>query len=176
MLHQLIPDYFVDTIFDIDLRYLQNQGIQGFLFDLDNTLILRGQYQFSDEVWGWLQEIRGQKFSIGIISNSRSPQAVKLAEYYQIPAVFRALKPRRKAFLDVLRLLDLQPSAAAMVGDQLFTDVFGGNRLNLFTILTKPLPGKEFIGTTVFSRQLEKMVWPWVLKHYQSGRRSESSD
>jgi len=51
----------------------------------------------------------------------------------------------------------LKPSQVAVVGDQVFTDILGGNRLGLYTILVCPLNKKEFIGTRVV-RQVEKAV------------------
>ena len=45
-----------------------------------------------------------------------------------------------------------------MIGDQLLTDMWGGNRCGLYTILVEPLSPREFIGTRVISRPLEKIV------------------
>jgi predicted HAD superfamily phosphohydrolase YqeG len=54
-------------------------------------------------------------------------------------------------------LLGTSPGETAVVGDQIFTDVLGGNRLGLLTILVMPISPKEFISTQLV-RKLERMV------------------
>jgi predicted HAD superfamily phosphohydrolase YqeG len=47
---------------------------------------------------------------------------------------------------------------AAVVGDQVMTDIWGGNRCGLPTILVEPLSGIEFIGTRLVSRNVERLI------------------
>ena len=42
----------------------------------------------------------------------------------------------------------------AMIGDQWYTDILGGNRLNIYTILVDPLSTKDLIITKI-NRLLE---------------------
>ena len=48
-----------------------------------------------------------------------------------------------------------------MVGDQIFTDILGGNRFGIKTVLVCPIAEKEIIVTKV-KRPLER----WILKKY----------
>lgn len=162
MLHLLFPNLYVSTIYDIDLDYLQRRGIRGMIFDLDNTIAERGVESLSPKVLEWMDELKKRGLKISIVSNNRTRKAQKMAKNYGIPAVFWAVKPRRRPFLKAIQLMGIGRHEAAVVGDQIFTDVVGGNRLGLFTILINPLPGKEFIGTTIFSRQLEKLFLPRI--------------
>ena len=50
-----------------------------------------------------------------------------------------ARKPRRGALRRVIEELDLPPEKIAMIGDRLFTDVWCGNRLGLYTVLVRPI-------------------------------------
>jgi len=43
-----------------------------------------------------------------------------------------------------------------VVGDQLFTDVLGGNRTGMYTILVTPISKHEFFGTKII-RRLERL-------------------
>jgi len=54
-------------------------------------------------------------------------------------------------------ILETTPGETAVVGDQLFTDILGGNRLGLFTVLVIPMSKREFIGTKIV-RMLEKVL------------------
>lgn len=166
MLRLLNPDQVVSSLFDIDLDALARRGIRGLIFDLDNTIIERGAPAFAPEVLDWLENVRRRGFKIAIVSNNRTRRAVAMAREHGIPAVFRAAKPRRRPFRKALRFLGLAPNETAVVGDQLFTDVFGGNRLGMYTILTRPLPGPEFIGTRLITRKLEKLFLPRIWRRH----------
>ena len=84
-------------------------------------------------------------FAVGILSNAKQkriesfvagfPAELKEKIYY----VFGAGKPLKKGFIKLCADAGLEPGQAAMVGDQLFTDIFGGNRSGLTTILVKPI-------------------------------------
>jgi predicted HAD superfamily phosphohydrolase YqeG len=45
----------------------------------------------------------------------------------------------------------------ALIGDQLFTDILGGNLVGMYTILVDPLSSQEF-PTTKLVRRLERLV------------------
>ena len=45
----------------------------------------------------------------------------------------------------------------AIVGDQIFTDIMGGNRCNMFTILVEPINEKDF-WYTIWKRPIEKKI------------------
>lgn len=171
MLRLLFPDLYVPTIFDVDPEYLRRRGIRGLIFDLDNTILERGGKALPQEVLDWFEVLKAQGFKIAIVSNSRSRKAEGMAASHGIPAVFRAVKPRRRPFLKAIGLMGLTRRETAVVGDQIFTDVVGGNRLGLFTILINPLPGKEFVGTTLFSRQLEKLLLPRIWNRHGFSKR-----
>jgi HAD superfamily phosphatase (TIGR01668 family) len=161
----IYPNLYVDSLFDINLQDLKKQGIRGIIFDLDNTIIPRDQKYFSADIAGWLLELKEHNFKLCIVSNNRRQHRVSyLAQALDIPYVYKAGKPGRKAFRRAMQLLNTDVSDTAVVGDQVFTDVYGGNRLGLFTILVVPLPGKEFWGTTFFNRRLEKLVLAKIKK------------
>lgn len=158
MISLLYPKVYVSSVFDIDLYRMGRQGIKGILLDLDNTIIRRDADMLSPDVAGWLQELRSLGFKLAIISNNSHRRVNCLAGLLGIPAVCRAVKPRKRSFCRALELLGTVPHETALIGDQIFTDVFGGNRMGLFTILVEPMPGKEFWGTRLISRQLEKLI------------------
>ena len=71
-----------------------------------------------------------------IISNALEERVRIVGEKLGIPWVARAIKPRKSPFKKALALLGTTPGETATVGDQLFTDIWGGNRMALFTIWT----------------------------------------
>jgi HAD superfamily phosphatase (TIGR01668 family) len=73
------------------------------------------------------------------------------------------VKPRRRAFRRALHIMELTSQETAVIGDQIFTDVLGGNRLGLYTILVTPISEKEFIWTRLM-RKLERFVLNYLKK------------
>ncbi len=153
----LIPDQQLNDIFEIDTAYLKSIGIKGLITDMDNTLVAWSDRSVYPRLAEWFAALKEEGFKLCIVSNNSEQKGEQLAREVDIPAVWYAIKPRRRAFCKALEKMDLRPEEAAVVGDQIFTDVLGGNRLGLYTILVNPISEKEFIWTKI-SRFLERVV------------------
>jgi len=82
--------------------------------------------------------------------NSRRKKIEEFVMQLPFPHLFNANKPSRKGFRSMLSDLDVSPEEAAMIGDQLFTDVLGANRMNMYTIRVDPIdPEKEYRFTKI---------------------------
>lgn len=157
-LRLLCPTLYAESVPAIDLDELKARGVTTLLLDLDNTLVAWRGWEIPDSVSAWVKDAVAQGMKICIVSNSRTPKRVReLASQLGIEFVKRGAKPRRVGFRDALALLDAVPSEAAVIGDQVFTDVLGGNRLGAVTVLVCPLGRREFIGTKM-SRIVERVI------------------
>jgi len=135
----LAPKVWVSSVADITPDYLRTHGIRGLILDLDETLVTAISHTAADRVRDWITDLRSE-FQLYIVSNNNSGQRVKrVADDLDLPCLHQALKPRRKGFRRALAAMNLQPNEVAIVGDQLFTDVLGGNRLGAHPILVTPL-------------------------------------
>jgi uncharacterized protein len=149
---------YVDSVPVIDIADLRRRGIQAVLTDLDNTLVPWQGTNISPEVRAWLKDAADQGLKLCIVSNTRSMRRLRnISAELEIPYVRKGLKPRRIGFRAALQLLDVDVSKAAVLGDQMFTDVLGGNRLGAFTILVRPMHPREFFGTKI-SRLFERVI------------------
>ena len=126
-------------------------------FDLDNTIITWDSPTMSPEIIQWLHFLLAQGFKICLVSNNMGTRVKSIADILGTPFVSRAYKPAKSGFRRAITIMDLTESQVAVIGDQLFTDILGGNRLGLYTIWVMPLSAKEFIGTKI-TRCLEKLV------------------
>ena len=52
----------------------------------------------------------------------------------------------------------INPEHIAVVGDQIFTDVLGGNRSNMFTILVDPIDSQKDYWYTAWKRPIENKI------------------
>ncbi len=162
-LKKLYPDLYLDSIYDIEFEELKKEGIEGLITDLDNTLVAWNEEEIDKRLGYWFEEAKKHNFEICLVSNNSSSRVFNFARKVNIHAIPKAKKPSRRAFRKALRLMELSPSQVAVIGDQMFTDVLGGNRVGLFTILIRPIAEREFIGTK-FMRKIEKHF----LKRYTS--------
>lgn len=162
MMDLLCPDVYLESIYELDLNKLKKKGIRGIITDLDNTLIAWNDDTIYPKLAEWFKILKEENFKVCIVSNNSRGRVKIFSDMLEIPAIPKAVKPRRKAFRVALDKMGLQPREAAVVGDQLFTDVLGGNRLGLFTVLVIPVSEREFIGTKIV-RKVER----WVLKKLQ---------
>lgn len=154
----LCPAERVESVPLIDLAELKRRHICALIMDLDNTLVPWRTSEIAPEIARWIREVKSQGMKICIVSNTRSWDRLrKLAAEMSVSFVERSLKPRRGGFREALKQLDVEPTRAAVVGDQILTDILGGNRLGLHTILVRPLRCREFVGTKI-SRFFEGII------------------
>ncbi|TJY43491.1 YqeG family HAD IIIA-type phosphatase [Cohnella pontilimi] len=158
MFQRLLPDQIVHTVFDIDLDALQARGVRGIITDLDNTLVSAKTPLATPELVTWLERVRTIGFKVVILSNNNSTRVAKFAEPLDIPFVPAARKPSSIAFRKALDKLELVPEQAVVVGDQMLTDVLGGRRMGLHTILVTPIAPAEEGWTTRINRLIEKIA------------------
>lgn len=142
-LDQFTPNLVVRSVQEIPLRDLAARGIRGLLFDLDNTLMEHHGERFDPFVRLWIKTALAQGFQVAIVSNSPPERIVTLSKELGVPGIAQSRKPRRVGLRQGLAVLGLRPDEAAMVGDQIFTDVWAGRRLGLYTILVERYAQRE---------------------------------
>ncbi|NMB20694.1 MAG: YqeG family HAD IIIA-type phosphatase [Firmicutes bacterium] len=160
---KLVPDVICESVFAIDLDKLKKKRILGLLVDIDNTLVPWGKPEIEEAFVAWVKRVKEEGFKICLVSNAKKERAQKIATSLGIPAVGLALKPLGRSFRRGMSLLNLAPDEVAVVGDQLFTDVLGGNRLGIHTILINPISKNE-LDTTKWMRRLEHRILETMVK------------
>lgn len=156
MLNKLVPRLKADTIFDIPLDVLWDKGIRGIITDLDNTLVGAKVPLATPELVRWLEKVRAKGFQVVIVSNNNKLRVSAFADPIVVPFISSAKKPMNGAFRKAMKLMELTPAQTAVVGDQMLTDVLGGNRMGLFTILVKPIAVADEGFFTKVNRRIER--------------------
>lgn len=157
MLEKLCPRHRADSVFALEPEALRARGIKGLILDLDNTLVEWGSETVPAELIEWVNRFKEAGFRLCIVSNAVPQRVEAVARVLGIPGLPQATKPFKTCFKRALAILGTAPEETAVVGDQLFTDVLGGNRMDLYTIWTTPLSKTEFISTRAV-RRLERLV------------------
>ncbi|HEY9061246.1 MAG TPA: YqeG family HAD IIIA-type phosphatase [Pseudobacteroides sp.] len=157
MLEKFFPDVIVDRVQDIDLEDLKKRGIKGIALDIDNTLVAMFTKNASVEIKKWIQEVKDKGFFPCIVSNASRERVSVFISGLDIPAIHRAYKPSPRSFMRAATLLGIESNKIAAVGDQIFTDIYGGNRINMYTILVKPIDKREILFVRL-KRHVERFV------------------
>jgi uncharacterized protein len=153
----LTPDRYYSSIQAIDLDELRQSGVCALLVDLDNTLLPHHTNEMTTELRDWAAHVLEHGFRMCIVSNNWHERVHAVAEDLGIDLVPRAVKPFPFAFRRAMRLLDVAPAQCAVVGDQLFTDILGGNLIGATTVLVLPLSTTD-LPHTVLLRLIEARI------------------
>ena len=153
----LYPKILLNSVKDITLELLNKNNLKAIILDVDNTLINIEQ-QLMPGVVEWTNKMKQNGIKLYILSNTNDKEKVgKVASKLDIPYQNLAKKPFKSGFLKVQELLQEKPENIATVGDQIFTDVIGGNRCKMFTILVEPIQKKEY-WYTAWKRPIENVI------------------
>lgn len=161
MFNRCRPDIIVDRLEHLDQQELLRRGIKGVLLDLDNTLCAWGQREISEPRRAWLEQAK-RDFRLCIVSNTfkGGKRLCAVGADLGLPTVARwglGRKPFAGGIKAALRTTGTAPAQTAIIGDQIFADILGGNRLGLLTVWIPPLDRSEFL-TTQCIRGAERKV------------------
>jgi len=140
MKNHLVPSNYVNSVYDIDLDSLKSKGICVLLIDLDDTLLPRSESRIPLKTYSWIEKAKELGFDVYLASNgTRVERLNKIASDLGIDGLALAFKPFPFAFKKLLSKAGVTASKAAVIGDQLMTDILGGNLFGAHTILVNPL-------------------------------------
>ena len=156
--HPFCPAHAVFSLIDVDLKDLWSRGKRLILLDVDHTLVMWKQEEFSPEVIHWLDQAKEMGFDLCIISNTRRVERLgRLTRKLGIETVRGKFKPSTSMYLLALEKFKKDKDQAIMIGDQIMTDVLGANRAGIESIWVQKMQGPEFVGTKI-NRFVEKIL------------------
>lgn len=162
----LYPNEYLNSVKDINIDLLNKNNIKGLILDVDNTLINLDK-KMPVGVSDWARKVKSNGIKICILSNSNNIKKVEeVAKIIDVPYIFFGKKPLKTGFLRAKEILKLKNENIAVVGDQIFTDIIGANRCNMFSILVKPIEEKDYLITKI-KRPIEK----FIIKQYEKNKR-----
>ncbi|GGJ83625.1 hypothetical protein GCM10007063_02660 [Lentibacillus kapialis] len=163
MLNLFLPNKHVKSIFDIRPDALNERGIKGIITDLDNTLVAWDVANATPEITGWFRQMRDHNIKVTIISNNKWERVKLFSEPLDTPFLFSARKPLSQAFKKAAKEMKLQKEEIVVIGDQVLTDVLGGNLAGFYTILVVPIVQSDG-KVTRFNRKIERRILSYMRK------------
>ena len=148
------PDIILPSVYDISPELLRERGISLLLMDLDNTLAPYSEDEPREELRRWVQLMREGGIKLFILSNNRGERPKRFGEALGLANVNHSRKPKTDMLFRVLAEYDVAPKNAAIVGDQIFTDVLCGVRAGVTSIVVKPI---KFTNPFLFLRYIAEL-------------------
>ncbi|KYD10951.1 YqeG family HAD IIIA-type phosphatase [Heyndrickxia sporothermodurans] len=157
LLKKFLPNEHVKNVFFIKPESLKEKGIKAIITDLDNTLVEWDRPNATPQLIQWFEEMKKHNIQVTIVSNNNEKRVKEFADPLGIPFIFLARKPLTKAFNRAVKLMGVRKEETVVIGDQLLTDVLGGNRSGFYTILVIPVAQSDGFMTR-FNRKIERRI------------------
>nr|WP_239587195.1 YqeG family HAD IIIA-type phosphatase [Bacillus ectoiniformans] len=152
-----MPNQQVKSIYEVRPEDLLARGVKAIITDLDNTLVAWDQPDATPQLLEWFKVMRSHGIKVLIVSNNKEKRVSSFSTPVDIPYIFEARKPMGKAFRKAIKLLNVRKEETVVIGDQLLTDVFGGNRGGFYTILVIPVAQTDGFWTRI-NRRIERRL------------------
>lgn len=157
-MHLFKPDYYVKSFKYLDINRLRRMNIRLLLCDIDNTLVAFDDPDSNHGVEFFIRAVQSAGIEVALMSNNVKSRTEKFGRFLGVRIYSFSCKPFPFAFRKAMRDFGVKPSQTALIGDQLFTDILGGNLSGLMTILSAPIVERERTDTKIL-RSLERVVF-----------------
>ncbi len=151
------PMMYQKSIYDIDYNKLYDSGIKCILFDVDNTCCPYHEKNPSKRLITLFKRLKKIGFRVVIFSNAKKKR-LETFDVLDVDINYLSKKPLSGNFKRVLRKYGYDSCEVIIIGDQIFTDIYGGNNVGINTCLVEPLTDEDFFVTRFF-RWLEKIMF-----------------
>ncbi len=155
-MNKLIPKEYYESIYKINYKKLKDNNIKCLLFDLDNTCLPYKEKTPTKEFQKLFNKLTKMGFNIIIFTNASKRRTIPFTKL-NINCHYSSKKPFKHNFNKIIKKYNYQKQEVCIIGDQLFTDILGGNRVGIHTILVDPLSESDFLLTKIL-RALETIL------------------
>lgn len=148
-MEKYVPDMYQKSIYTIDYDKLLKRGIKCILFDLDNTIVPINVKEPNEKIKKLFDDLKEMGYTLIIFSNSTKRRVEPFRVYLDVDSYAFTSKPFSKNFIKVLNNYHFKEDEVAIIGDQMLTDIAGGNKIGITTILVNPVSTKDPIFTKI---------------------------
>lgn len=169
MFKNFYPKEDWESAYSVDYEALYAKGYRSIIFDIDNTLVEHGA-PASEKAVELVERLRRMGFAICFLSNNGESRVSEFCDKLDVVYIFKAGKPKKKGYEVAMKLLGTTAVQTISVGDQIFTDIWGANRVGIYSVLVKQIDKKEEFQI-VLKRKLEKIILHFYRK--KKGKQDE---
>ena len=140
----LLPKVIAPALTDVDGALLRRLGAELLMLGFDNTIVPYTTSVPTQEMERWLDWAKCSGVQVCVVSNSRKERVKVFCRHYGIDCITHARKPFSQGIRQCLERYGIQARHAALVGDQIYTDVLGANRMGVTSILVSAIHNHNF--------------------------------
>ena len=157
MFDRFVPDKYFKSIYDINYKALKKSGIKCLVFGLGNTLVPESVKSPTRKVKDLFEDLKDMGFRVVILSNRSKKEVTPFKELLCVDSAYLSFKPLKRKYKKIMKVYDLKDNQIACIGDELFYDILGANRMKFTSILVNPISTDDFAVTKI-TRKLENLV------------------
>ena len=134
---QLYPKKVIPSVYGLDWEKL-SKSYGGVIFDIDNTLVPQ-DWPADEKAIRLFEEIHALGMKTMLVSNNREPRVKAFAQKVKTGYIYSAGKPGKRGYETAMKRMGTVRTNTLFIGDQIFSDIWGANRVGMDTILTEPI-------------------------------------
>jgi len=154
---KFVPEYYFNNFNDITADFFVEKGIRGVVLDIDNTLEPYEHPDPGEHVISWLNSLGAAGIKVAFVSNNNRERVERFNSKLGLVAFYKAKKPFKKNIKRAMKIMCTDKTNTALLGDQIFTDIWAAHNAGIIGILVPPINDKRDILTR-FKRLLEKPI------------------
>lgn len=162
MKHFFYPDFWFDNVGCITADFFAENNIKFVILDIDNTLVSYKSPTADERARAFLEMLTKNKIGYAFVSNNHKGRVRLFSEEFGAYYIHDSGKPFTFGIKRAMKRLGAKKAETALIGDQVFTDVWAAKNAGITAVMVNPIEAKEtpFFG---IKRYFEKKV----LKDYK---------
>ena len=133
-----LPKEMAKHVTDLSPEFFISRGIKAVVLDVDNTLTTHGNPVPAQGVPEWISQMQAAGLCLTILSNNYRERVEPFARKLGLDFISIACKLLTFGLTRACRRYGLKPRQVCLIGDQIFTDIVGGNLKGVLTVLVEP--------------------------------------
>lgn len=164
---------FFKKVTHITVPILNQLDVTCILLDIDNTIKPYGGKELHEGVESWMNTVKDAGIQIILCSNNYKKNVKPFAERIHCDFISFSLKPSPFGYLRAKLKANTKHKNLLVVGDQVFTDIFGGKILHMKTALVNPIDEACEGKTVKLRRFLLKRITDRIKRHEYTTQKGE---
>ncbi len=156
-----LPRQIYPSLMAVSPELLLQEGVRLLMLDFDNTIVPYTSNVPTPEMQVWLTQAALSPLQLCVVSNSRHGRVVRFCEKQGLACITRAQKPFSRGIRRCLAQYGVEPGEAALVGDQIFTDVLGANCAGVRSLL---VPAIDNHNIWLKLRHVAELPFLWLAR------------
>lgn len=157
MSFSFLPKVIYPSLTAVSPEELHAHGIRLLMLDFDNTIVPYTTNVPAAEMEAWIRAALVSPLQICVVSNSKRPRVVEFCRRYGIPCITHARKPFGPGIRQCMASFSCTPETSALVGDQIYTDILGGNLAGVTSVLIPAIDNHN-----IWLKLRHVLEQPWI--------------